>query len=36
MFWPESITTLDEMKVHIQRDKAKYSKIIRELNLKVD
>jgi tripartite-type tricarboxylate transporter receptor subunit TctC len=30
------ITTLDEMKAQIQRDQAKYSKVIRELNLKID
>lgn len=30
------ITSLDEMKAHIQRDQAKYAKVIRELNLKVD
>jgi tripartite-type tricarboxylate transporter receptor subunit TctC len=30
------ITTLEEMKQHIQRDQDKYSKIIRDLNLKVD
>lgn len=30
------ITTLEEMQGQIQRDQAKYSKIIRDLNLKVD
>lgn len=30
------ITTLEEMKGHMQRDQVKYSKLIRELNLKVD
>jgi tripartite-type tricarboxylate transporter receptor subunit TctC len=30
------VTTLEEMQAQIKRDQAKYSKVIRDLNLKVD